>query len=105
MMSKAQNGVEALTISEPVPTVSKPVELEPSSFTPVEDISSIKSPSGVRNMQESTLDKERKLPHKLNKILSLNRFGLLQSLHSFSWLSFCFFLHLIAYSSISSCRS
>jgi hypothetical protein len=75
MMSKAQNGVEELKITDaPIPTATptqasffKPAEPVALPVTPaptpvIEEISTIKSPStGFRNMQESTLDKERKL--------------------------------------------
>ncbi|XP_021954367.1 dihydropyrimidinase isoform X1 [Folsomia candida] len=72
MMSKVQNGVEHVHVSEsPKPVTNsggggfydnarkESVQSLPPP-TPVEEIM-VKSPSGVRNMQESTLDKEPKI--------------------------------------------
>lgn len=58
MISKVQNGIEHVNISESSPVIKpEPVQLLIESTPSVDDI---KSPTGVRNMQESTLDKERK---------------------------------------------
>lgn len=109
-MSKVQNGVEHVHVSEsPKPVTNsggggfydnarkESVQSLPPP-TPVEEIM-VKSPSGVRNMQESTLDKERKsllIVHLIYLFVTAMRCTFCFSVVDlFCWLCLCTHLHFI----------